>query len=198
LPVAIAQALENRSELSALRKAVALARESVVTAKAGRKPAVQIFTGYGSRNSLFTDDLTRDISGWFAGAQLNWDIFDGLYTKGRIDQAKALQRRAEVDLDDNARRIELDVRTAFSNLVEAREVLESQKKVQEQAEEALRLATVRGQAGTGTQLDVLNAQTALTQARSTQVEALHDYAAAHARLQRAIGRDLYQQKAAQP
>ncbi len=198
LPAAIAQALESRSELGVLRKAVALAKETVVTARAARKPSIQVFTGYGGRNSLFTDDLTRDVSGWFAGAQLNWDIFDGFYTKGRIDQAQALQRRAEFDLEDSTRRIELEVRTAFSTVVEARELLESQKKVQEQAEEALRLATVRGQAGTGTQLDVLNAQTALTQARTTQIEALHDYAVAKARLEHAIGRDLFQRDAKLP
>ena len=194
LPMAVAQALERRPELSALRKGVGLARESLATAKGAWKPSVQVFTGYSSRNSSFSDDLTRDVSGWFAGAQASWDIFDGFYTKGRIDQARALLKRAEADLDDNGRRVELEVRTAYSYFVEARELLESQKKVQEQAEEALRLATVRSEAGTGTQLDVLNAQTALTEARSTQVQALHDYVVARARLERAIGQNVFQEK----
>ena len=190
LPSSIAQALERRTELAALRKAAGLSEEAVVSARALRRPSVQLFTGYGSRNSTFSDNLTEDVSGWFAGAQLNWDLFDGLYTKGRIDEAKARQRRTEVDLDDTTRRIELEVRTAYSNFVEATELLESQKKTQEQAEEALRLAGVRAEAGTGTQLDVLNAQTALTQARTTQIEALHDYVVAKARLDRAVGTDL--------
>jgi len=81
----------------------------------------------------------------------------------------------------------LEVRGAYSNFIEAKEVLESQKKVVEQAEEALRLANARADAGTGTQLDVLSAQTALTEARSTQVQALRDYAVARARLERAVG-----------
>jgi outer membrane protein TolC len=187
LPVALAQALENRTELAGLRKTAALAKESVVSAQALRRPSVQAFAGYGSRNSIFTDDLTEDVSGWFLGAQLNWDILDGFYTRGRVREARALQERAELDLEDNTRRVELEVRTAYSNFIEAGEVLESQKKVQEQAEEALRLATVRNEAGTGTQLDVLSAQTALTEARSTQVQALHDYAVAKARLERATG-----------
>lgn len=191
---AIAHAFEFRSELSALRKAVGLAKEGVVQAQGGWKPSIAVFTGYGARNSLFSDDLTREVSGWYAGAQLNWDIFDGLYTKGKIDQAKARLHRAEVNLDDSSRRIELEVRTAFSNFVEAREVLESQRKVLEQADEALRLATVRSEAGTGTQLDVLSAQTALTESRSTQVQALHDYAVARARFERAMGQNAAQQK----
>jgi len=95
-----------------------------------------------------------------------------------------------VDVDDGGRRIALEVRTSYSNFIEAREVLDSQKKVVEVAEEALRLARARSEAGTGTQLDVLSAQTALTDARTTQVQALHDYDAARARLQRAVGENM--------
>jgi outer membrane protein len=86
--------------------------------------------------------------------------------------------------------VELEVRTAYSNFMEAREVLETEKKVVEQGEEALRLARARNEAGTGTQLDVLSAQTALTDARTTQIQALHDYEAARARLERAIGENV--------
>ena len=39
-------------------------------------------------------------------------------------------------------------------------------------------------------MDVLGAQTALTEARTTQIQALHDYAVARARLERAIGRNV--------
>jgi outer membrane protein TolC len=84
------------------------------------------------------------------------------------------------------------VRTAYSTFIEAKEVLESQQKVQEEADEALRLARARADAGTATQLDVLDAETSLTQARSTQVQALHDYSVARARLERAIGQDMIQ------
>jgi outer membrane protein TolC len=37
---------------------------------------------------------------------------------------------------------------------------------------------------------VLDAETSLTQARTTQVQALHDYATARAKLGRAIGAEL--------
>ena len=75
-------------------------------------------------------------------------------------------------------------------LREARETLDSQGKVQEMAEESLREAKARTDAGTGTQLDVLNAETALTQARTTQITAQHEYVSARAKLERAIGADL--------
>ena len=187
LPRAISMALEKRTELTALDKAQALRKEDIVNAKAGNKPVLQGYVGYDSHNSILSTELTDVKYGWIAGAQLSWNLFDGLRTQGKVIEATANYERAGIDLDDKTRSIELEVRTAFSNFIEAREVLESQKKVMEQAEEALRLARARSEAGTGTQLDVLSAQTALTESRTTQVQALHDYEAARARLQRAIG-----------
>jgi outer membrane protein TolC len=192
LPTAIQQALGRRTELAALRQTAELQRLGVVNAKAGYKPTVQVFAGYNWYNAQFTPpvELTHDINGWNVGAQLNWDIFDGMLTRGKIVQARALYDKSKTDLADRARQIELEVRTAYSGFIMAREVLDSQLKVQEEAEEALREASARADAGTGTQLDVLDAQTSLTQARTTEVQALHDYDAARARLERAIGEEM--------
>ena len=121
---------------------------------------------------------------------MTWSIFDGALTYGKVKQAKALFEKSRTELDDQSRQIELGVRTAYSDFIQARETLESQEKVQEQADEALREANARVGAGTATQLDVLNAETALTQARTTQITAQRDYAAARARLERAVGADL--------
>jgi outer membrane protein TolC len=187
LPKAIETALQKRTELGSLRKSEALRKEDVISAKAGFKPVLQGYVGYDVHNSILTQDLAVTDYGWIGGVQLSWNLFDGLRTQGRVKEAEANYERAGVDLDDKMRGVELEVRTAYSNFIEAREVLESQKKVIEEAEEALRLARARSEAGTGTQLDVLSAQTALTDARTTQVQALHDYEAARARLQRSIG-----------
>jgi len=188
LPQAISEALLHRPELAILRKTRSLREEGVTTARAGYLPSVQLFGGYGWRSSSFQDDLMADVAGWNAGAQLTWNWFDGLMTRGKVMEAKASLERARIEVEDRTRQVELEVRTAYSAFVEAREVLESQKKVIEQAQEALRLASARDEAGTGTQLDVLNAQTALTQARTTHVRALRDYSVARARLERAMGR----------
>ncbi|HZL43155.1 MAG TPA: TolC family protein, partial [Verrucomicrobiae bacterium] len=169
LPLALAQALENRTELAALRKAEQLQKENVVVAKSGYKPSLQAFAGYDWRSSQFDTDLGHELHGWTIGGQVNWNIFDGFLTHGKVVQATALYERARTDVADTSRRVELEVRTAYSSFLEAREVLESQQKVQEEADEALRLARARAEAGTGTQLDVLNAETALTQARTTQI-----------------------------
>lgn len=187
LNAALRQALEHRRELAVLRHAEALQAEAVRQARAAFKPAVELFAGYDAHSPNFRDDLDRAIDGWVAGAQLRWNLFDGGVSRGKLMEARARQTRTRVEIEDARRRIELEVRTAYSRLVEAREVLQSTLKVQEQAEEALRLAQARAWAGTGTQLDVLSAQTALTEARSIHAQALRDFVVAQARFERAIG-----------
>ena len=198
LPDAIQQALSHRTELVVLRKTEELQQLNIVNARSGYKPTVQVFAGYNWYNAQFTPPvaLDHDIHGWNAGAQLSWAIFDGLLTHGKVIQAKALHEKSETDLADQSRQIELQVRTAYSDFIEAKEVLDSQETVMAEADEALREANARAGAGTGTQLDVLDAETSLTQARTTNVQALHDYAAARAKLERAIGEDMVQTAAA--
>jgi outer membrane protein TolC len=196
LPDAIQQALGRRTELTALRKAEELQQLGIVNAKSGYKPTVQVFAGYNWINSQFSTDPGTSLDGWNAGAQMTWNIFDGLLTHGKVVQANALHEKSKTELADQSRQIELQVRTAYSDFIEAKEVLDSQQTVLAEADEALREAKARAEAGTGTQLDVLDAETSLTQARTTNVLALHDYATARAKLERAIGEDMVQTAAA--
>jgi outer membrane protein len=192
LPNALQEALDKRPELVVLRKTEELQDLNITDAKSGYQPTLQIFAGYNWFNAQFTPpvDLTHDIDGWNAGAQVNWDIFDGMLTRGKVIQAKAQYQKSITAVDEEMRTIQLEVRTAYSDFLEAQEVLESQKTVQAEAEESLREAKARADAGTGTQLDVLDAENQLTQANSTQVQALHDYDAARARFERAIGAEI--------
>lgn len=197
LPSAIARALETRSELVALRKAEDLEKLNIVNARAGYMPTLQVFAGYNWFNAQYAYppqtaplEINQYFEGYDAGAQVSWDIFDGMLTRGKVMQARADYEKSKNDFVDETRQIELQVRTAYSDFVEAKEVLDSQKTVQAEAEEALREARARFDAGTGTQLDVLDAETSLTQARATNVQALHDYDTARAKLERAIGEDM--------
>jgi outer membrane protein len=196
---ALQQALAKRTELIDLRKAEELDRLNITDASSGYKPNLSVFAGYNWLNRQFgappdypTPGLDEYLDGWNAGAQVSWDIFDGMLTHGKVVQAKALYEKAKTAVDEESRNIELEVRSDYSDFLEAQEVLESQKTVQAEAEESLREANARADAGTGTQLDVLDAENQLTQARSTQVQALHDYDAARARFERAIGAEMVQ------
>ena len=78
-----------------------------------------------------------------------------------------------------------EVRVAALNLQEAALRTESTAQTVALAQEALRLANVRYEAGIAVAVEVTNAESQLTQARFNQVNAAYDYAIALAQLQRA-------------
>jgi outer membrane protein TolC len=198
---ALQQALEKRPELLALRKTEELQKLNITDASSGYKPNLSVFAGYNWFNEQYgtpSPGLNNYLDGWNAGAQVSWDIFDGMLTHGKVVQAEAQYAKSKTAVDEEMRSIELEVRTAYSDFLEAQEVLESQKTVLEEAEESLREANARADAGTGTQLDVLDSENQLTQARSTQAQALHDYDAARAKYERAIGAEMVQDTKTKP
>jgi len=102
-----------------------------------------------------------------------------------VKQARAQLEQAKVTYDDSVRQVELEVATAVSNLRQAAQTVDSGKTSVNVNLEALRLSDERLAAGTGTQLDVLTAQQALTTARSNLVQAEFSYVSAVASYQQA-------------
>src|SRR5215471_10138941 len=125
----------------------------------------------GANNSSF-HDITK---GWTALVQGSLPIWDSGAIAGQVIQQRALLSEAKITYDDNVRQVELEIQQAYSNLQQNEELVTSQEKNVELAEEALRLAKARLDAGAGVQLDVLNATVQLLTAQSTRLQALFGY-----------------------
>ena len=187
LSAALRQGLDHRPELLQAERQIGVAKANVKVAFSGYKPNASVFGNYGWHDSVFTNALDDTREGWTVGASVSWALFDGMLTRGKVTEARAQLEEANLDYADTRRQIELEVRQAYSDYLQTLELIEAQKKTVEEAEESLRLAEARFRAGTGTQLDVLSAQTALSDARSNEVLALHDYNVAIATLERVTG-----------
>ncbi|MBE2214601.1 MAG: TolC family protein [Opitutaceae bacterium] len=170
----LGSALANRPEIRQLEHQVAAAESGVDTAASGSKPTVALFGGYQVKKSAYTSDIGTTVDGWNVGVQGSWAIFDGRETRGRVRQAKSRLEQARLYLDEAKIAIEAEVRQAYSSYLEAAELVRASQKVVEQAEESLRLARSRYAAGAGTQLDVLQTQVALTEARLNEAQALYE------------------------
>jgi outer membrane protein TolC len=177
----------RRPEIKAAQSTSQLRHEEVLQTRADLLPSLSGTAGYGVQNRNFIRDLDQTLDGWTVGVQANWMIFDFGQTQAKVNMARAREERARLEVEDVRRRIELEVRTAFSLFMESKEVLVSQTRVIEQAEEAVRLVTARADAGSSTQLEVLSAQTALKLSRTQYSQALRDYTVARAKLERAMG-----------
>ena len=185
----LAEAHERRPFLKVQRLQILTEVQDIKVQLAGYQPRIEANGGYLFRNSRASTDLSQVVNGWFFGGTGSWDIFDGFATYGRVKQARARLESAKINYDDSINQVDLEVQQAIAAVRQARETIESQEKTVEQANEAVRLARERLSAGAGTQLDVLNAQVQLTQARSTELQARHDYNSALAELDRVTAAD---------
>ncbi len=189
--IALANAIElgkrRRPFLKQARANVLNQRQQLRAATGQWLPTITT-TGGGEWVSSPVNSSWHDISkGWIARVQGSLPIWDSGQIYGQVKQQRALLSEAELTYDDDVRQVELEVQTAYSNLQQNRELIKSQEKNVGLAEEALRLAKARLDAGAGVQLDVLNAQVQLLTAQSTQLQALFGYNSSLAEFDRATG-----------
>ncbi|MCS7008787.1 MAG: TolC family protein, partial [Chthoniobacterales bacterium] len=189
LEESIRTALIRNPQLKAQRFDILAQAAQVNVALAGYGPRISAQAGYEWQNDRTSRDLGDILNGWFLGIQASWNLFDSFLTAGQVKQAKARLRQSKALYDNAVRDVILQVQEAVSNLTEAFQTIESQKANLSQATEALRLARERLDAGAGTQLDVLNAQTSLLQAQTTLLQAKFSYISALARYDAALSLD---------
>ncbi len=172
---AMALAEARRPFLKVQRQAILIDVKNVTVQLAGYKPRIDAHGGYEFKNRATAEDLSDVVNGWFFGLTGSWDIFDGFQTYGLVKQARARVEQSKINYIDAVHQVDQEVQTAYLALQQAQQTIASQQKNIEGAAEAVRLAQERLNAGAGTQLDVLNAQVQLTQARSTELTARADY-----------------------
>src|SRR5437667_2000146 len=187
LLAAIEEGKRNRPFLKQQRANVLNAIEQVHVAIGSWLPNVNA-NGGGEWVSSPINSSFGDVSkGWLTTVTGSWPIWDSGMAWGKIQQQRALLSEQEIAYDDDVRQVELAIQQAASNLLQNRELIQATQKNQETAEEAVRLAKARLDAGAGTQLDVLNAQVQLTTAQSTYLQALFGYNSSLAEFDRATG-----------
>lgn len=184
LGAALELARAHRPSLKVQRQNILIQVQQIHVAASGFLPTISATGGYEYQSTGVNNDLSNYVDGWFLGLQGSWDVFDGGATYGKVKQAKAQLESAKVNYDDAVRQVDLEVEESYARVQEARELITSQQKGIEQADEALRLARERLAAGAGTQLDFLDAQVALTKARVTELQARYEFNVALAEFQR--------------
>jgi len=117
---------------------------------------------------------------------VSWNIFDGGSARAQAAQQEATMAIAENQFASNREQIRFQVEQAYSTLRSSFDNIQVTALAVQNAQEALRLARLRFQAGVGTQTDVLQQQTALTRAEVNSLTAILNYNRALASLQRQV------------
>ncbi len=166
-------ALARRPDLAALRATLASREASVRVGRASRWPSLYLngavmrdyYELYGASNrGVASDDWS-----YTGGASLKWNLFDGFQTLSSVRTAEAQAEAARAQLRQAELAAGSEVWARFHNYETALRKYESSLVVLKSAMAARELSLESYKSGVKTLLDLLNAETQLSQARSQQV-----------------------------
>ena len=119
----------------------------------------------------------------------SWSLFN-LPTAGKVAEAQAALAAQMARRENVKNGLELELRSAYYELKSALETIELTEKALESAEENYKVTEVRYNSGAGSNLDSLDAQVALTQARINQLQAKFDLEIARAKINKVVGKEI--------
>jgi outer membrane protein len=152
----------------------------------GDRPSLGLNISLGYKNG-YTPDINDLRANWAATIAIQVPIFNGFLTRGKVQQAHANFQAAQYRIDDLKRRVVTGIEQAISSLRTSQSKLETAEPQITQAEQAVALAHIRYTAGTATNLDLLDAETALANARLIRLKAMFELARSGYGLKRATG-----------
>jgi len=186
---AVRDAFTNRPDLYRREYQIRQQREQLQIARSRYLPNVSGFFSntWANPNPHSLTAETAWGSAWQGGVQGMWPIFNGFQREGQIIQEKARLRQAQIDLVDTEETALYELTQALLSMENAVEFVQSQQLNLTRAKEGLRLADVGYQQGINTQVELIDAQAALTTASANYYQAIWSHIASKLALQRAMG-----------
>lgn len=184
LPGSIQYAMQQRPDIGQADATQQAAKEGIRVAKSNGLPTVSL-NGYSDWSKAdFPGDDNRNMG---VTLTASWTFLDSGLTKSRVKQADATLVQKQEALKQTQDSVQLEVRQAYLSMQEAEKRISTSQVAVDKAEEDFKIAQVRYSAGVGTNLDVLDAQVALTQAKTNYIQALYDHNTNKAKLEKAMG-----------
>jgi|TARA_B110000977_G_scaffold171775_1_gene223666 outer membrane protein TolC len=182
---------ENRIEIKLIDQQQELNQLNLKRYKMGYFPSIYGNFSYGS--STFASDGKFGELGddWYGNGRyavsLNVPIFDGLYKKAKMDQAKIDFKKTENTKQQALLGMNLQVGQAKTNYLNALKTIELQKKSQDLAESIFNTTKIKFKEGIGSSFEMINAESELTQANTNYLIALYELNVARIDLNKALG-----------
>jgi outer membrane protein TolC len=177
----------KRAAIKARQIDVEIEEHQYLVDRAELRPHVQVFSGYEVYSERDPNVGPEFNHGYLVGVNATWHLFDGFATKGRMQATHARAEAAKAALEAARRSVASEVRSAFLDLQQSDNVLASETKNVQTADESLEITKSNLAAGLGTQLDILQAAADVTRTRTTRLSAIYLHNVALARLAHATG-----------
>ena len=194
LEAELTKAAENRPEVKLSRDAELTADLQAKLLDHSNMPSLGVGAQAGGKNGYILPNvaITSVRFNTVAVAQLSVPIYDGNLNKKKKVEAVANYRAAQAHTADTQDQIRADVRQAINNMEFSQRRFDNAAQQVAQATDALTRAQGRYRYGVGENLDVLDAETQLAQARLARAQAIYNYTLGQYQLRRATGEQIWQ------
>ncbi len=205
--------LSNNADLRALDLQSKLLEHQLQLVNASRLPTVAAFTNFIYSGNDNTMDFSSMMGGGFGGAgggstggststtkkewwwqnplsagiSISIPLFSGGKNINKAHEIRNTLSQLSLQKDYLRQSVNVQVESAFNNILTAREKMTSNEITVRQAQKAYEIAEVRYNAGTGTILELNSSELSLTQAKLNYSQAIYDYLAARADYEKIIG-----------
>ncbi|MCX7610049.1 MAG: TolC family protein [Ignavibacterium sp.] len=122
------------------------------------------------------------------GVGLSINLWKGNRTKNRVEQATITYKQTEEMLNQYKNFLVTQVRSKLNELNRIKSLIEVQSKNVNVAERAYEISKIRYKEGTGSQLEIQNADLALKQARTNYIQSIHSYMINKFELEQILGK----------
>ena len=183
----IKQALEKRPEITRSQLNEQAGQKQLSVAKTRNLPDFAFFSNYQISHSERLIEMNRI---WSLGLQINIPIFDGFASRAAVKQSESVLKQLQIGTEQVMSIVETEVRNAYLALLEAKTLIDVQRETVAQAQESVRIATIRFENGMITTVELTDTQLALIQSKVNRLQAQHDYVIGLARLEKAIGQKI--------
>jgi outer membrane protein TolC len=149
--------------------------------------------GAGFSYNRSHEDIERVYKGWDKnwymswGVSLSWNLFNGFRDKVRIQKSKLALRNVQETYEETRRNLKSEIVQLVDNFNSYLDIIRINEDNLEAAQEEYRLAEERYRIGSGTALEVREAQVNLTRAEQTLVAAKYNARMTQAQLEQALG-----------
>jgi outer membrane protein TolC len=181
------EALRRRPEVQRLRIAERSAGVQLQLAHAENRMRADMTANYGLAARLPSNLVNPDFKRWDFTVNFTLPVFDGFKRSGLVMQAVAAQRAARLEREKMEQQVRLTLQQAFDDLATARETVTAAQATIREADRVLEMTQNNYKYGAATTLDIVDAQTAVTVARTNLLKGLHDYSLARANLRWVMG-----------
>lgn len=182
----VAQSLENRNELDAL-KAGQLAAETDVKRNAANLKLPDIYLGGSFGFQGFGYTFSKEQAYALAQVGLSYDLFDGGLRRSKTQEARLKAEVLRTQTEQVQQQIALQVTAAWYDLQAAQNSYQSSQTALRAAEEAYRIVNNKYRAGQALLLEYLDAQNRVTTAQLQQILAWSEVLLKEAALKKAAG-----------